>query len=247
MSVPRRDPSRGRRRADLVNRLHASRRHDRTFLENVCTTVVDLDPMHLGVDGEGGNRFSAVTPTTCTPSGVASPVGGGVPRAPGGAQPASPCGVHDCPRRRPQPAARDGDKLAYDGHGQRWRARSAGGPVRSRDQQVLTVGHIEPRHLQPTRHPKAPSEDRPTATAGGQRAGARRRARGCVAAVARDGGRREPRPVAAQALGRRDARVVGRGSLTANLPFPPQRKTLRPKERSEGLSLSDFGISPCAC
>ncbi len=32
--------------------------HDRTFLENVCTTVVDLDPMHLGVDGNGGNRFS---------------------------------------------------------------------------------------------------------------------------------------------------------------------------------------------
>jgi len=32
--------------------------HDRTFLENVCATVVDLDPMHLGVDGEGGNRFT---------------------------------------------------------------------------------------------------------------------------------------------------------------------------------------------
>ncbi|HEX6247400.1 MAG TPA: ABC-F family ATP-binding cassette domain-containing protein [Nocardioidaceae bacterium] len=32
--------------------------HDRTFLENVCSTVVDLDPMHLGVDGDGGNRFS---------------------------------------------------------------------------------------------------------------------------------------------------------------------------------------------
>ncbi|HSE08548.1 MAG TPA: ABC-F family ATP-binding cassette domain-containing protein [Nocardioidaceae bacterium] len=32
--------------------------HDRTFLENVCATVVDLDPMHLGVDGDGGNRFS---------------------------------------------------------------------------------------------------------------------------------------------------------------------------------------------
>jgi macrolide transport system ATP-binding/permease protein len=32
--------------------------HDRTFLENVCSTIVDLDPMHLGVDGEGGNRFS---------------------------------------------------------------------------------------------------------------------------------------------------------------------------------------------
>ncbi len=32
--------------------------HDRTFLENVCATIVDLDPMHLGVDGDGGNRFS---------------------------------------------------------------------------------------------------------------------------------------------------------------------------------------------
>ncbi|HEX5770682.1 MAG TPA: ABC-F family ATP-binding cassette domain-containing protein [Nocardioidaceae bacterium] len=32
--------------------------HDRTFLENVCMTVVDLDPMHLGVDGAGGNRFT---------------------------------------------------------------------------------------------------------------------------------------------------------------------------------------------
>ena len=32
--------------------------HDRTFLENVCVAIVDLDPMHLGVDGEGGNRFS---------------------------------------------------------------------------------------------------------------------------------------------------------------------------------------------
>jgi macrolide transport system ATP-binding/permease protein len=32
--------------------------HDRTFLENVCATVVDLDPMHLGVDGDGGNRFT---------------------------------------------------------------------------------------------------------------------------------------------------------------------------------------------
>ncbi|HEU4513529.1 MAG TPA: ATP-binding cassette domain-containing protein [Nocardioidaceae bacterium] len=32
--------------------------HDRTFLENVCTAVVDLDPMHLGVDGDGGNRFT---------------------------------------------------------------------------------------------------------------------------------------------------------------------------------------------
>ena len=32
--------------------------HDRTFLENVCTTILDLDPRHLGVDGDGGNRFS---------------------------------------------------------------------------------------------------------------------------------------------------------------------------------------------
>jgi macrolide transport system ATP-binding/permease protein len=32
--------------------------HDRTFLDNVCATIVDLDPMHLGVDGGGGNRFS---------------------------------------------------------------------------------------------------------------------------------------------------------------------------------------------
>ena len=32
--------------------------HDRAFLENVCATVVDLDPSHFGVDGDGGNRFS---------------------------------------------------------------------------------------------------------------------------------------------------------------------------------------------
>ncbi len=32
--------------------------HDRTFLDNVCAAVVDLDPMHLGVDGLGGNRFT---------------------------------------------------------------------------------------------------------------------------------------------------------------------------------------------
>jgi macrolide transport system ATP-binding/permease protein len=32
--------------------------HDRTFLQNVCSTIVDLDPRHLGVDGEGGNRYS---------------------------------------------------------------------------------------------------------------------------------------------------------------------------------------------
>jgi macrolide transport system ATP-binding/permease protein len=32
--------------------------HDRTFLENVCGQVVDLDPSHFGTDGQGGNRFS---------------------------------------------------------------------------------------------------------------------------------------------------------------------------------------------
>jgi macrolide transport system ATP-binding/permease protein len=32
--------------------------HDRTFLDNVCAAIVDLDPMHLGVDGEGGNRYT---------------------------------------------------------------------------------------------------------------------------------------------------------------------------------------------
>ena len=32
--------------------------HDRTFLENVCRQVVDLDPSHFGTDGRGGNRFS---------------------------------------------------------------------------------------------------------------------------------------------------------------------------------------------
>ncbi|HSJ22993.1 MAG TPA: ATP-binding cassette domain-containing protein, partial [Nocardioidaceae bacterium] len=32
--------------------------HDRTFLDNVCSVVLDLDPMHLGVDGDGGNHFS---------------------------------------------------------------------------------------------------------------------------------------------------------------------------------------------
>jgi len=32
--------------------------HDRTFLDAVCATIIDLDPMHLGVDGEGGNRFT---------------------------------------------------------------------------------------------------------------------------------------------------------------------------------------------
>jgi macrolide transport system ATP-binding/permease protein len=32
--------------------------HDRAFLDNVCAAVVDLDPSHFGVDGEGGNRFT---------------------------------------------------------------------------------------------------------------------------------------------------------------------------------------------
>ena len=32
--------------------------HDRAFLDAVCGAVVDLDPSHLGVDGEGGNRFT---------------------------------------------------------------------------------------------------------------------------------------------------------------------------------------------
>jgi macrolide transport system ATP-binding/permease protein len=32
--------------------------HDRTFLDNVCSTILDLDPMHLGVDGDGGGHFS---------------------------------------------------------------------------------------------------------------------------------------------------------------------------------------------
>ena len=32
--------------------------HDRAFLDAVCAAVVDLDPAHFGVDGEGGNRFT---------------------------------------------------------------------------------------------------------------------------------------------------------------------------------------------
>jgi len=32
--------------------------HDRTFLDTVCTAVVDLDPSHFGTDGEGGRRFT---------------------------------------------------------------------------------------------------------------------------------------------------------------------------------------------
>jgi macrolide transport system ATP-binding/permease protein len=32
--------------------------HDRAFLDRVCAAVVDLDPSHFGVDGNGGSRFS---------------------------------------------------------------------------------------------------------------------------------------------------------------------------------------------
>lgn len=32
--------------------------HDRVLLERVCTTLVDLDPSHLGTDGRGGRTFS---------------------------------------------------------------------------------------------------------------------------------------------------------------------------------------------
>lgn len=32
--------------------------HDRTFLDNVCGQIVDLDQSHFGTDGHGGNRFS---------------------------------------------------------------------------------------------------------------------------------------------------------------------------------------------
>jgi macrolide transport system ATP-binding/permease protein len=32
--------------------------HDRAFLDAVCGAVLDLDPAHLGVDGEGGNRYT---------------------------------------------------------------------------------------------------------------------------------------------------------------------------------------------
>lgn len=32
--------------------------HDRTLLERVCTTLVDLDPAHLGTDGRGGRVYS---------------------------------------------------------------------------------------------------------------------------------------------------------------------------------------------
>ena len=32
--------------------------HDRTFLDNVCDAILDLDPAHLGVDGSGGNRYT---------------------------------------------------------------------------------------------------------------------------------------------------------------------------------------------
>jgi macrolide transport system ATP-binding/permease protein len=32
--------------------------HDRTFLDHVCSTILDLDPTHLGVEGDGGGHFS---------------------------------------------------------------------------------------------------------------------------------------------------------------------------------------------
>jgi len=32
--------------------------HDRVFLQSVCGTILDLDPAHLGTDGNGGDRFS---------------------------------------------------------------------------------------------------------------------------------------------------------------------------------------------
>jgi macrolide transport system ATP-binding/permease protein len=32
--------------------------HDRAFLDAVCQAIVDLDPSHFGMDGEGGNRFT---------------------------------------------------------------------------------------------------------------------------------------------------------------------------------------------
>ncbi|AKU15262.1 ABC-F family ATP-binding cassette domain-containing protein [Luteipulveratus mongoliensis] len=32
--------------------------HDRVFLDRACTAVVDLDPAHLGTDGDGGRRFT---------------------------------------------------------------------------------------------------------------------------------------------------------------------------------------------
>ena len=32
--------------------------HDRTFLDNCCTQLIDLDRTPLGIDGEGGNTFS---------------------------------------------------------------------------------------------------------------------------------------------------------------------------------------------
>ena len=32
--------------------------HDRVFLDNTAAVIVDLDPSHFGVDGEGGTRFA---------------------------------------------------------------------------------------------------------------------------------------------------------------------------------------------
>ncbi|MDF8265958.1 ABC-F family ATP-binding cassette domain-containing protein [Luteipulveratus flavus] len=40
--------------------------HDRVFLDRVCTAVVDLDPAHLGTDGEGGRRFTGSYTTYLT-------------------------------------------------------------------------------------------------------------------------------------------------------------------------------------
>ncbi|MDE9366707.1 ABC-F family ATP-binding cassette domain-containing protein [Luteipulveratus sp. YIM 133132] len=40
--------------------------HDRVFLDRVCTAVVDLDPAHLGTDGEGGRRFTGPYTTYLT-------------------------------------------------------------------------------------------------------------------------------------------------------------------------------------
>lgn len=37
--------------------------HDRMLLERVCTTLVDLDPAHLGTDGRGGRAYSGAYST----------------------------------------------------------------------------------------------------------------------------------------------------------------------------------------
>lgn len=38
--------------------------HDRVFLDRACTAVVDLDPAHLGTDGEGGDGSPVTTRRT---------------------------------------------------------------------------------------------------------------------------------------------------------------------------------------